>query len=114
MKLHEFSADKYGDKVEEVYIMRFGLRGIWLEVPSRGIWLEDVTNLSTSIGIWPNRSGYGFGWVDLLQGIIGSEEGYRSRADGSPITRRHYGLIKVIWKKGLFKKRSFRRPYVSY
>lgn len=101
MKLYELSADGYGDKIKKVYRVRLDLRGTWL---------EDVVTRCTAVGIWPNRSGWGFGWIDLAQKVTDAEGHiwYEPDDEGNPVIKRRYGLLKVVWEPGELEKMEYR------
>lgn len=84
--MYKFCAVKYSDKIAKVSIVRRGKK-------------EDVTDLTTCVGIWPRRSGWCFGYVDLLKptawayGEGEDDEGFPS------LTKRWYGLVKIVWER---------------
>jgi len=99
--MYQFDAKDYGAKITKVYRVRFCLRGIYL---------EDVTHLATCVGIWPNRFGWGLGWVDRAQEV--KEDGYRRLevdGNGEPIVKRRYGLIKVEWLPGVEEREKYKQ-----
>lgn len=75
--MYEFSVTDYSDQIAKVFFYR-----------------EDVAARTTAVGIWPNKSGYGFGWVDLVQ----QAEGTEADDEGNPIIKRRYGLVKLVWR----------------
>ena len=102
MKMYEFSAAKYEDKIKKVYRARLDLRGIWE---------EDVSVRATAVGVWPNKSGYGFGWVDLLVPRAWNPQTRREAREediGFPtVIKRHYGLVRVVWEPEALEKEEY-------
>lgn len=80
MQLHEFSAIEYSPKIA---IVKLGLK--------------DVTKQTLGVGIWPWRSGWGLGYVELL---CVDELGAALVVDDDILSERCYGLVKIVWEKG--------------